>query len=89
VKLGVASAVCLLAAILMLAIRGAADWSSSFAIAWYATFGAAALLGLAAIAVAIATPHSERTKTALLGLPALIAVPVFVVLVLWIARLAS
>lgn len=91
-KLAIASLMFLVLAAAMLAIRGASDWSQSFAIAWYATFGMAALLALAAVVVAIGARHlsgERRTAIVVLALPALAAVPLLVVVVLTLAPLAN
>ena len=87
-----ASLACLALAALMLAIRGTANWSRSFAEIWYGTFGAAVVLGLAAVVVAIATRRAtrrDRTLTIGLALPALIAVPLLIWLIVTIAPYAD
>jgi hypothetical protein len=74
------------------AIRGAANWSQSFAVAWYGVFGVAVLLGLAAVAVAVGSRGSSGKRRAMivvLALPALIAVPVLIALVIVLAPLAN
>jgi hypothetical protein len=76
----------------MLAIRGAADWSQSFAVAWYGVFGAAVLLAIAAVAVAVGSRRlsgKHRAMIVVLALPALIAVPVLIALVVTLAPLAN
>jgi len=91
-KLALASLVFLALAAVMLALRGAADWSQSFALAWYGTFGVAALLALAAVLAAVGTRHlsgKRRTAIVLLAAPALAAVPLLVAVVLALAPLAN
>jgi hypothetical protein len=55
-RLGVVSVVCLATAILMLVVRGPADWSKSFGLAWYGVFGAAVVFAVAAAAASVVAP---------------------------------
>jgi hypothetical protein len=45
-RLAAASVVCLTTAILMLVIRGPADWSRPFGLSWYGVFGAAVVFAM-------------------------------------------
>ena len=79
-------------AILMLAVRGAANWSATFALAWYAVFGGAVLSAL--IALVSAVVHRDTTIGRPLGvialaLPALLAAAAFIALIPTFARLAD
>jgi hypothetical protein len=92
VKFSIASVTLLVLASVMLAIRGADDWSQSFAVAWYGVFGAAVLLAVAAVAVAVGSRRvigKHRAMMVVLALPALIAVPVLIALVIALAPLAN
>jgi hypothetical protein len=84
--------VCLGAAISMLAARGSADWSPSFAIAWYGVFGGSVVLALGALAMAAvgesASP-TRRLKIVALAVPALAAGLVLLWLIATVASLAD
>jgi hypothetical protein len=91
-RFSVASAMLLVLAALLLAIRGAADWSQSFAVAWYGVFGTAAILSVAAVAAAVGSRQlsaGRRATIILLALPALVAVPMLIALVRTLAPLAD
>ena len=91
-KFSIASVTLFVLASVTFAIRGAADWSQSFAVAWYGVFGVAVLLGLAAVAVALESRGpggKRRAMIVVLAFPALIAVPVLIALVIVLAPLAN
>lgn len=91
-RLGAASVLCLTTAILMLVIRGPADWSRPFGLTWYGVFGAAVVFAIAAATVAAVTPGvaaKRRLTIAALALPALIAVPLLILAILTLAPLAD
>jgi len=91
-KFSIASVTLFVLASVMLAIRGTADWSQSFGVAWYGVFGAAVLSAVAAVAVAAGSRRLSGTHRAVivvLALPALIAVPVLIALVITLAPLAN
>jgi type IV secretory pathway protease TraF len=44
VALAVSSLACLVAAVLMLVVRGTANWSRGFAVTWYGLFGGSVVL---------------------------------------------
>jgi len=86
------SVACLSAAVLMLVIRGAADWSRGFAVIWYALFGVAVILAVVALVVAGASRDiGSKRRLAIVGLslPALIAVPLLIWLIVTLAPLAD
>ena len=92
VVIAVSSLACLVAAVLMLAVRGAANWSRGFAVTWYGLFGASVVLAVAAVAVAALSRQlaSERRLTiVVLSLPALVAVPLVILLIVTLAPLAD
>lgn len=75
----------LVLAALMLAIRGAWDWSQLFTVAWYGVFGSAVILAIVAIAAAVGGRRlsaEQRALIILVALPALIALPVLIAAVL-------
>ena len=91
-RLGAASVVCLTAAILMLAVRGSADWSKWFGVTWYAVFGAAVVFAMAAATRAVVAPDvaaRRRLTIAALALPAMLAVPILIWAILTLAPLAD
>jgi hypothetical protein len=91
-KLSIASLVCLAVAVLMLVVRGSADWSRSFAALWYGTFALAVALGLAAVVATIASrgvATRRRVVTVVLALPALVAVPLLIWTIVVLAPLAD
>jgi hypothetical protein len=91
-RLGAVSLICLTLAILMLAVRGAADWSTSFAVTWYGVFGAAVVLAFAAATAAVVARHDapmRRLAILALALPALVAVPALIWVVATVAPLAD
>jgi hypothetical protein len=89
-RVAFASTVCLGALLLLLFIRGAADWSDAFAFLWYGLFGLAVLLALIALGMAFqARSGRERVMIVAMSLPALAAVPVFVVIISTLAPLAN
>ena len=92
VGLALSSLACLAVAGLMLVVRGAANWSQGFAVAWYGLFGGAVVLAIAAVAVAVLSRHvalKRRVTIVGLSLPALLAVPLLIWLVLTLAPLAD
>ena len=92
VRLALSSLVCLAVAVLMLIVRGAANWSGGFTVAWYCVFGAAVVLAIAAVAVAAFSRQvaSKRRLTIVgLSLPALVAVPLLIWLIVTLAPLAD
>ena len=91
-RVALASIACLVTAILMLAARGAADWSPSFAIAWYGVFGISVVLALGAVATAAvgeSVGTGRRLKIAALAVPALVAALVLLWLIATVAPLAD
>jgi len=91
-KLSIVSLACLQIAILMLTVRGAENWSTSFAFLWYGTFGIAVVLALASGIVAIAmrgVTISYRVLTVVFALPALLALPLLIWIILVLAPLAD
>jgi hypothetical protein len=92
VALAVSSLACLVAAVLMLVVRGTANWSRGFAVTWYGLFGGSVVLAIAAVALAALSRRvaSERRLTiVVLSLPALIAVPLLIWLIVTLAPLAD
>ena len=84
-KFAVASVMFLVLSAVMLAIRGAANWSQSFTVTWYGVFGSAVILAVAAVAVARGSRRLSDRRQAmivLVALPALVAVPVLIVEIL-------
>jgi hypothetical protein len=72
--------------------RGAENWSTSFAFLWYGTFGTAVVLALASVIVAIpmrGVTSSYRLLTIVLALPALIALPLLIWIIVMLAPLAD
>jgi hypothetical protein len=92
VGLAASSIACLTAAVFVLVVRGAADWSRAFAVVWYGLFGAAVVLAFAALVVAgLSRGVALRRRLAMVGLslPALLAVPLLIWLILTLAPLAD
>jgi hypothetical protein len=91
-RLGAASVVCLTTAILMLVVRGSADWSRAFGLTWYGVFGAAVVFAVAAAAAAVAAPAvtaRRRLTIAALALPGIVAVPILIWMIVAVAPLAD
>jgi hypothetical protein len=91
-KFSIASLGCLLIATFLLFARGGSDWSSGFATAWGSLFVGAVALSLVAIAVAVATRRAteqRRVAIVLLALPALVAIPLLIWLIITVAPLAD
>jgi hypothetical protein len=92
VRLAVSSIVSLSAAVWMLVVRGAANWSSAFAVVWFGLFGLAVVLAVAALVVAglsRGSPLRQRLTVVGLSLPALVAVPLLIWLIVTLAPLAD
>jgi hypothetical protein len=89
--IAVSSVVCLSAAVLMLVVRGAADRSRAFTVVWYGLFGAAVVLALAALVVAVRSRAvlKRRLVIAGLALPALLAVPLPIWVIVSLVPLAD
>jgi hypothetical protein len=87
----VSSVACLSAAVLMLVVRGAADWSRTFTVVWYGLFGAAVALALAALVVAVRSRAVLKRRLAIAGLalPALLAVPLLIWVIVTLVPLAD
>jgi len=91
-RFAIASIACLSAAVLAVAVRGAADWSRSFATTWYALFGAAVLLAVVALVAALVEREASlgrRLAIVSLALPALLAVPALLWVIATLAPLAD
>lgn len=91
-KLSIASVVFLVLASVMLAVRGASDWSPAFGFTWYGVFGVAVILAVGAVGVAVAgrgLSGRRRSAIILLALPALVAVPLAIEVILTLAPLAN
>jgi hypothetical protein len=76
----------------MLVVRGSANWSSAFAVVWYGLFGAAVVLAVAALVVAgLSRGSGAKRRLAIVGLslPALVAVPLLIWLIVTLAPLAN
>jgi hypothetical protein len=92
VRLAVSSVICLSAAVWMLVVRGAANWSSAFAVVWFGVFGLAVALAVAALVVAglsRGVTRRQRLTVVWLSLPALVAVPLLIWLIVTLAPLAN
>jgi len=92
VRAAIASVLCLLVALSTLVVRGPSGWSHSFAATWYGLFGSAVLLAVAAIAHAVfARRSTARLRLAVVGLalPALLAVPALIWLIVTVAPIAD
>jgi hypothetical protein len=65
---------CTIVVLVMLAVRGDADWSRSFAVTWYGLLIAATALGLAGVASSLLSRRSagHRALALALSLPALL-----------------
>lgn len=90
--LAVSSLACLAVAVLLLAVRGGADWSRGVAVTWYGVFGAAVVFAVAAVAVAVHARHlAPRRRLTVVGLslPALVALPLLIWLVASLAPLTN
>ena len=69
VGLALSSLACLAVAVLMLVVRGTANWSRGFAVTWYGLFGGAVVLAIAAVAVAVLSRHVVlKRKLTIVGL---------------------
>jgi hypothetical protein len=89
---GVVSLLLLGLAFVMLAVRGAANWSATFALTWYGVFGGAVLFALIALVSAVVQQGAtigRRLGVIALALPALLAATVFISLIPTFARLAD
>ena len=78
---GVASLLLLGAAVAMLLVAGAGDWSVTFAGLWYAVFGTAVALALTSLVrglVLSSAPLDRRVGAVVLAVPALVAAALFV-----------
>ena len=87
-----ASIACLSVAVLMLVVRGAADWSGTFAATWYGLFAAAVVLAVAALVVAaLSRDVTLRRRLTIVGLslPALVAVALLLWAIVTLAPLAN
>lgn len=92
VGLALSSLARLAVAVLMLIVRGAANWSRGFALTWYGLFGGAVVLASTAVAVPVLSRHvamKRRLTTVGLSLPALVAVPLLIWLIVTLAPLAN
>lgn len=92
VRLVGASVACLSVAGNMLVARGVADWSTAFGAVWYGLVGAAVVLAVAGTAVAAFSRDvalKRRFADVLLCLPAFVAVPLLVLLIVVLAPLAD
>jgi hypothetical protein len=71
---------CLSAAVLLWVVRGPTNWSRAFGVTWYGLFGAAVVLAVAALVVALLSRDAPKRRLLIVGLslPALIAVPVLI-----------
>src|SRR5436190_14329948 len=91
-KFSIASLSCLVAAIVMISIRGGEDWSAAFGVAWYGLFGVAVVLAIVAVGIAVAArgvTGSRRLLIVALAIPALIAVPLLILVISMTAPLAN
>jgi hypothetical protein len=91
-RFATASIVCLSGAVLMLVVRGPDNWSGSFGVVWYGFFGAAVVLGLAALAAGgLSGDVASKRRLAIIGLalPALFAVPLLIWAIVTLAPLAD
>jgi len=91
-RTALASVLCLGAAASMLWARWAADWSTSFAIAWYGVFGCSIALALGAVTIAAVGERvsaTSRLKIVALAVPALAAAMVLLWLLTTVAPLAG
>jgi hypothetical protein len=85
-----ASAACISAVMVLLLVRGASDWSGSFALCWYGLLAAAVILALRGVFAATrSATWGQRALAIALSLPALLAVPVFIWLVFALVRYAN
>jgi hypothetical protein len=75
----------------MLAVRGAADWSRAFTVVWCGLFGAAVVLAVGALVVAVRSRAVLKSRLAIVGLalPALLAVPLLIWLIVVLVPLAD
>jgi hypothetical protein len=89
-KYAAASTACFSALLVLLLVRGATDWSESFALCWYGLFAAAVILALGGLVEAKrSATWGRRILVIVLSLPALAAVPAFMWLVYVLARYAD
>jgi hypothetical protein len=91
-RLAGSSTACLAAALIMVLVRGADDWSQAFAFTWYGLLAIAVVLAVVALAVAGRSRDvAGKRRLAIVGLslPALLAVPLLVWAVLALAALAD
>ena len=91
-RFSIASLGCLLTATFLFVVSGGSDWSAGFATAWWSLFVGAVALSLVAIAVAVATrraTEARRVAVVVLALPALLAIPVLIWLIISLAPLAN
>jgi hypothetical protein len=89
---GIVSVLLLGLTIVLLAVRGAANWSATFALTWYAIFGGAVLSALIALVSAVVQRDAtigRRLGAIGLVLPALLAAAAFIALIPTFARLAD
>jgi hypothetical protein len=90
VRIATGSISCLGAMLLLLVVRGPADWSDAFAFLWYGLFGLAVLLALIALGSCFRVRASrDRWIIIALSLPALVAVPAFALIIAALAPLAD
>src|SRR3954462_13221379 len=68
-----ASIACLSAAVLLLVVRGPANWSRAFGLTWYGLFGAAVVLAVAALVVALLSRDAPKRRLVIVGLSLLSA----------------
>jgi len=70
------------AIVLLLVTRGASDWSGAFAVVWYGLFAFGVVSALVAVGAALVSraPGRRRLLIVALALPALVAVPLFILL---------
>lgn len=80
VAFAVTSCVCLGVVALMFAVRGGENWSPAFGTVWYALFVVAVVSGMIGVGVALLGRGRVRRRfiALALSLPALIAVPLFI-----------
>jgi hypothetical protein len=78
--------------VFLLVVRGAADWSGGFAVLWYGLFGATVVLAIGGLIAAwLSRDVALKRRLAIVGLslPALVAVPVLIWLIVTLVPLAD
>jgi uncharacterized membrane protein YedE/YeeE len=63
---------CTIVVLVMLAVRGSADWSRSFAVTWYGLLIAATALGLVGVVSSFLPRRTPARRALALSLPALL-----------------